>query len=48
MQFSGIHIHDLSALPVPERLVVDEIVEKTLQKKRIRSYQIDNSEAFLF
>ena len=32
IQFSGMHIHDLFALPVSDRLIVDEIVEKALQK----------------
>ena len=31
MQFSGMHIHDLFCLPVSDRLVVDEIVERALQ-----------------
>ena len=32
MQFSGMHIHDLFALPVSDRLIDDDIVEKALQK----------------
>ena len=35
MQSSGMHIHDLFCLPVSDRLVVDEIVERALQRLQV-------------